>query len=144
MRLSPVKNNADYFGDQVVVDENDEIVRFEEKLLINSVQISLDEAVTKIKSYGGLIIPSHVDSPTYSIISQLGYVPENLTFDALEIKDRENIPQVLPFVLDKALPFVTFSDSHYIKDIGRRRTLLDLEKASFEEVAHAFRRMHGK
>jgi predicted metal-dependent phosphoesterase TrpH len=135
--LPPVPNNADYFGDQVVVDENDEIVRFEERLLLNSVQISVDEAVSLIKSVGGIVIPSHIDSPTFSIISQLGYVPETLAVDALEIRDRNKIPEVLPFIMKKDLPFVTFSDAHYLADIGKRRTPLSLAGPRFEAILEA-------
>ena len=135
--LPSVPNNPDYFGDQVVVDGNDEIVRFEDKLLLNSVQISLDDAVTLIKSLGGIVIPSHVDSPTFSIISQLGYVPDNLAIDAVEIRDRDRIPEVLPFIMRKNLPFVTFSDAHYLSDIGRRKTSLNLAAVCFEAIAEA-------
>ena len=139
--LPPVLNNADYFGDQVVVDENDEIVRFEDKLLLNSVQISVDDAVTLIKSLGGIVIPSHIDSPTFSIISQLGYVPENLAIDAVEIRDRDKIPEVLPFIMKKSLPFVTFSDAHYLKDIGKRRTSLGLNEVCFEGISEALAKL---
>jgi predicted metal-dependent phosphoesterase TrpH len=141
--LPSVKNNADYFGDQVVADENDEIIRFEDKLLLNSAQISLDDAVSMIKEHDGLVIPSHIDSSIYSIVSQLGYVPENLPVDALEITDRANIPLMMPFILNKTLPFVTFSDAHYVQDIGKKRTYLELEEPTFEEVVKALLRMRG-
>jgi 3',5'-nucleoside bisphosphate phosphatase len=135
--LPPVENNPDYFGDQVVVDENDNIIRFENRLLLNSVQISLDDAISLIKSHGGIVIPSHIDNPTFSIISQLGYIPENLDFDALEIRDKENIPLVLPFIMKKNLPFVTFSDAHYLADVGKRRTTLNLPEPCFEGLVRA-------
>jgi 3',5'-nucleoside bisphosphate phosphatase len=137
--LPDVKNDIQYFGDQVVVDENDRIIRFEEKLLLNSVQISLDEAVARVKELGGLVIPSHVDSPTFSIISQLGFVPDDLPFDALEVRNKKNLPEVLPFVAPKCIPIVSFSDAHYLKDVGRRRTVLYLELGHFSEIAAAFR-----
>ena len=142
--LPPIPNNADYFGDQVVVDENDEIVRFEERLLLNSVQITVDEAVTLIKSLGGIVIPSHIDSPTFSIISQLGYVPDTLAVDALEIRDRDKVPEVLPFIMKKGLPFVTFSDAHYLADIGKRRTLLSLADPCFEAILEALAHLAGE
>jgi 3',5'-nucleoside bisphosphate phosphatase len=137
--LPPVHNNPDYFGDQVVVDENDNIIRFEDRLLLNSVQISLEDAVSLIKSYKGIVIPSHIDNPTFSIISQLGYIPESLDFDALEIRDRENIPLVLPFIMRKDLPFVAFSDAHYLADIGKRRTTLSMPEICFEGLATALK-----
>jgi 3',5'-nucleoside bisphosphate phosphatase len=142
-RLLPdVRNDPDYFGDQVVVDGNDCIVRFEEKLLLNSVQISLDDAVRRVKSLGGLVIPSHIDSPTFSVISQLGFVPEDLPFDALEVRDRDHTENLLPFIPPKGIPFVSFSDAHYLKDIGKRRTTLHMERAYFGEIQGALKRLH--
>jgi 3',5'-nucleoside bisphosphate phosphatase len=141
--LPDVKNDVDYFGDQVVVDENDVIVRFEERLLLNSVQISLEDAVKRIKDLGGLVIPSHIDSPTFSIISQLGFVPAALALDALEVRDSRNMEAILPFVLSKDIPFVSFSDAHCLADIGKRRTILSLEKAGFGEVTRALQEMRN-
>lgn len=142
--LPPVKNDESYFGDQVVVDEHDEILRFEERLLLNSSQITIEEAVYWIKSQGGLAIPSHIDSEVFSIISQLGFVPHNLPFDALEIKKNENIPHVLPFVLNNAIPFVTFSDAHYLNDIGKRRTFLEMERPTCKGIEMALKLMKVK
>ena len=140
--LPPVPNNADYFGDQVVVDEFDNIVRFEERLLLNSVDISLDDTVALAKSLGGIVVPSHIDSDMFSIIGQLGYIPENLAFDALEIRDRANIPLILPFITGKQnIPFVTFSDAHYLSDIGKRRTAFEMEEPCFEGVVKALQEM---
>jgi predicted metal-dependent phosphoesterase TrpH len=135
--LPSVPNKADYFGDQVVVDEDNHIVRFEDKLLLNSVLITLDNAVALIKSLGGIVIPSHIDNPTFSIISQLGYIPENLAVDAVEIRDRERIPELLPFIMNKNMPFLTFSDAHYLSDIGKRRTSLNLTEVRFETIVEA-------
>jgi len=142
--LPAVKNNPVYFGDQVVVDENDNIVRIEEKLLLNSAQISLDEAVSRVKLKDGLVIPAHIDSQTFSIISQLGYVPENLSFDALEIRDKQKIKELLPLVNLKGIPFVTFSDAHYLIDIGKRRTVFYLPEPSFKEIIKALKFKEGR
>jgi len=137
--LPPVKNDPDFFGDQVVVDENDEIIRFEERLLLNSVQISIGKAVSLITSQGGLAIPSHIDSLTFSIISQLGFIPGEIPFDALEIKDPNRATELKPFIFQKDIAFVTFSDAHYLKDIGRRTTRLDLEEPSCKEIRRALK-----
>ncbi|HNS14428.1 MAG TPA: PHP domain-containing protein [Syntrophorhabdaceae bacterium] len=137
--LPPVKNDPDFFGDQVVVDGNDQIVRFEDRLLLNSAQISIAAAVSWIKSHGGLAIPCHIDSPTFSIISQLGYVPDGVPFDALEIRDIKNAHALAPLILQKHAPFVTFSDAHYLQDIGRRATRLDLDEPSCKEIERALK-----
>ncbi len=142
--LPPIKNDENYFGDQIVVDENNEILRFEERLLLNSSRISIEEAVNWIKSHGGIAIPSHIDSKVFSIISQLGFIPEDLPFDALEIKKRENIPNIIPFIINKDIPFVTFSDAHYLNDIGKKRTLLKMENPTCKEIEMALKLMKGK
>lgn len=142
--LPEINNDPDYFGDQVVVDESDEIVRFEGRLLLNSAQISIGDAVAWIKLNDGLAIASHIDSPTFSIISQLGYVPEDISFDALEVRDSKRIPDLLPFVVKKDIPFVTFSDAHYLQDIGKRRTILELHRPDCREISLALQSLHQR
>ena len=137
--LPPVPNDADFYGDQVVVDPDDEIVRFEERLLINSAQISIEEATGWIKSHGGIAIASHVDSPTFSIISQLGFIPADIPLDALEVRNLDRAGDLSPLIMRKKVPFVTFSDAHYPDDIGRRRTVLTLERPDCENIESALK-----
>jgi PHP family Zn ribbon phosphoesterase len=138
--LPSVKNDPDFFGDQVVVDGDDEILRFEDRLLLNSAAISIGDATSWIKAHGGLAIPSHVDSPTFSIISQLGFVPGDIPFDALEIRDLARAPLLRPLILKEHVTFVTFSDAHYLADVGRRRMRLSLDAPTCEEIARALKR----
>jgi predicted metal-dependent phosphoesterase TrpH len=137
--LPDVHNDIDFYGDQVVVNTENEIVRSEKKLLLNSAQISIDNAVNLIKSMGGIAIPSHIDSTTFSIISQLGFVPDNIPFDALEVRHPEKASDLLPLIMQKNIPLVSFSDAHYIVDIGRRKTILDLDEPNCLEIAKALK-----
>jgi 3',5'-nucleoside bisphosphate phosphatase len=137
--LPDVHNDIDFYGDQIVVDMENEIVRSEERLLLNSAQISIDNAVNLIKSMGGIAIPSHIDNPTYSIISQLGFVPDNIPFDALEVRNLEKVGDLLPLIMQKNVPFVSFSDAHYIADVGRRKIILDMDAPNCLEMAKALK-----
>jgi hypothetical protein len=139
--LPDVHNDADYFGDQVVVNGDNEIVRFEDRLLLNSAQISITDAASWIKNHGGLCIPSHIDSPTFSIITQLGYIPEDLPCDALEVRNRDNVEELLPFIMCKHIPFVSFSDAHYLGDIGKRRISLELKEPNCREISGALKQL---
>ena len=139
--LPDIQNDADYFGDQVVVNEENEIIRFENRLLLNSAQISITDATTWIKNHGGIAIPSHIDSPTFSIISQLGYIPDDLPFDALEVRNKEKATELLPLIMRKEMPFVSFSDAHYLVDIGKRRIELDLEEPNCTEISGALKQL---
>lgn len=137
--LPPIENDPDYFGDQVVVDENDTIIRFEKRLLLNSSAISIDGAVAWARAHGSLVIPSHIESPTFGIVTQLGFVSEGIPFDALEVANEKRLDEVLPFILAKDLPIVTFSDAHYLGDIGKKRITLSCGEPTFAEVANALR-----
>jgi predicted metal-dependent phosphoesterase TrpH len=137
--LPDVHNDIDFYGDQIVVDTENEIVRSEERLLLNSAQISINNAVNVIKSMGGIAIPSHIDSPTFSVISQLGFVPDNIPFDALEVRYLEKASDYLPLIMLKDVPFVSFSDAHYVADIGRKKIMLDLDEPNCLEIAKALK-----
>jgi predicted metal-dependent phosphoesterase TrpH len=139
--LPDVQNDADYFGDQVVVNGDNEIVRFEDRLLLNSAQISITDAASWIKNHGGLCIPSHIDSTTFSIITQLGYIPEDLPCDALEVRNRESATELSPFIMCKNIPFVSFSDAHYLGDIGKRRISLELKEPNCREISGALKQL---
>ena len=139
--LPDVPNDIEFFGDQVVVNTENEIVRSEGRLLLNSAQIPIDNAVNPIKSKGGIAIPSHIDSPMFSIISQLGFVPDNIPFDALEVRHIEKAHDLSSLIMQKNIPLVSFSDAHYITDIGRKRTILEMNEPTCHEIAKALQIM---
>jgi hypothetical protein len=71
-------NRPELFGDQVVVNEFDEVEGFNDRLLIGAVQLDLKDIVKKVRSFGGLSIASHVDRPSFSVLSQLGFFPDGI------------------------------------------------------------------
>jgi len=137
--LPDIPNDTEFWGDQVVVDTEDNIVRMEDRLLINSADISVEDAASWIKAHGGLAIASHVDSTTFSIISQLGFIPEHIELDALEVRNIDGADEFTPFIMKKGIPFVTFSDAHYPEDIGRRRTVLALDAPDCRGIEKALK-----
>lgn len=101
VRMPPLENNIEYFGEQFVVDETGEFIRRETRLLLTSANLSLQEAVEGISQLGGLAIPAHVDRKAFSLMANLGFIPPNVPFDALEIsrhlspaEARQKFPQL--------------------------------------------------
>jgi hypothetical protein len=76
-------NNPEFFGEQFIVDASGDFIRREERLLIVSAEIGLDEAAAQVQALGGFAIPAHVDRKAFSLIANLGLVPPG--FEALEI-----------------------------------------------------------
>ena len=120
--LPPVKNVPEKTGDQVYVDENDDILGEVEKYLITSIDLGLDELAEKAIQAGALIIPAHVDRAAFSLTSQLGFIPDG-PWDALEVV---RMPQNDQDCDTREYHLTTSSDAHYIEHIGRRAFDLDI------------------
>jgi hypothetical protein len=95
--------------------------------------LSLDLLGESIHDRGGLFIPAHVDRPSFSIYSQLGFIPEDV-YDALEITTAEPILETGTYSL------IAGSDAHYIDDIGKRYTLLTLNELSFHSIRESLKK----
>jgi PHP family Zn ribbon phosphoesterase len=138
-------NRPELFGDQVVANEFDEVEGFNDKLLIGATRLGVQDVVNEVHRLGGLSIASHVDRPSFSILSQLGFVPLELRFDALEISphlDRYAIESTIPAA--KGFAIVSFSDAHFIEDIGRHYTTFAMELPHLDEMRMALARKGGR
>jgi len=128
--LLPFLNNPEKTGDQIYVDEEDNIEGEVEYYLLNPLDLSVDAIGSKVAEYGGIVIPAHVDRPAFSITSQLG-VMINGPWAAVECT------RIPPKVNEKPLdtlgyPLTTSSDAHFPEHVGRRSFELD---TCLEELA---------
>ena len=122
--LTPFLNNPERTGDQVYVDEDDNIEGEVEYYLVNPLDLSIDKIGAKVIEYGGIVIPAHVDRPAFSMTSQLGVIVDG-PWTALECV---RIPPALNNApLDTlGFPMTTSSDAHYSEHVGRRPFELDV------------------
>lgn len=143
--LPDIENNPVIFGHQVQVDENENIVYEEKKLLTNSISKTIKEVEVFVHNLNGLFIPAHIDRKKNSIYSQLGFLPENMNADALEVS-RASSPEeysgLHPEI--KKFPLLRNSDSHYIDTIGKAYTDFNLAEASFPEIRMALKSEKGR
>ncbi len=130
--LPPLKNRKDLFGEQWILDENDEKVGEIEQLLLVATQISVDKIVECVKQVGGLIYPAHIDRSSYSILSNLGSIPSELLFSALEISQTAN----KPIFEEKYANYniIQSSDAHYLMDIAERERMLEVDKMDVRSI----------
>ena len=134
----PGENDQEAFGSQLVIDDRDCVVATSDKLLIGATNLAVEQVVGAIHQFGGLAIASHVDRERFGIIGQLGFIPEGLGLDAVEVADA-SLSQ-----WDYAYPVVACSDAHYLKDVGRNSTCFSVEDASFDEIAKALNSEGGR
>ncbi|HDZ22014.1 MAG TPA: PHP domain-containing protein [Phycisphaerae bacterium] len=132
------ENNPDLFGEQLLCDERDAIVGQDTRLLIGATALRVEIVVDSIHHLGGLAIASHVDRESFSILSQLGFVPENLAIDAVEVSPRRSVAQVYAQRPElKAYPAVRSSDAHTLEQIGAVRTGFTAAAPSVRELHRA-------
>ncbi|MBP5725804.1 MAG: PHP domain-containing protein, partial [Clostridia bacterium] len=77
--LPKMKNRPDYFGNQYVMNTDDEIVDIEERLLIGSTDLDLGECVKIIRDHGGAAVPAHINR-VHGLLVNLGLFPEEPEF----------------------------------------------------------------
>lgn len=131
-----IKNRTDIFGDQLILNGEDEIIGEDEHLLSNATTISLDEAPELIRSFGGICYPAHIDRDANGIIAILGTLPPTPHFECVEIHSGERIPEFKEkYGLSDKLIIVS-SDSHYLTDINESNNYfeLDADQASPDDV----------
>lgn len=140
--LPNLPNNIEYFGEQFVVDSTGEFIRREERLLLNSANITLDEAAAQVTALGGLAIPAHIDRQANGLIAILGLIPPG--FEALEISRHitpEAAQQKYPQV--KGYPLLQSGDVHLLDGfIGTTR--LTVEKPTIPEIRMALAGQNGR
>jgi 3',5'-nucleoside bisphosphate phosphatase len=140
--LPDIPNDPRYFGHQVVVDRQGMILEEVSRLLISALNQTLEQVREKVHRLGGIFIPAHIDRPSYSLISQLGFVPPDLKADAYELSRHTSVEvMVRKYPYLEGQTFVGGSDAHLPGQIGTRKTLMLMDEASFPEVRKA---LHGE
>ncbi|KQC13861.1 MAG: hypothetical protein APR63_07100 [Desulfuromonas sp. SDB] len=143
--LLPEKNDELIFGEQLIVNENDEIEGHNDRFLIGYTSLTLSQIISSIHEFKGIAIASHVDREQFGIINQLGFIPEDLKFDGLEISYRITKSQaVMRYPQICQYPLITSSDAHHLDHIGRSTIDLLIEKPDIHEFKWALQRIKGR
>ena len=122
-----IKNRVDVFGDQLILNGEDEVIGNDEYLLPNATTISLDEAPDIIKSYGGVCYPAHIDRDSNGIIAILGTVPPTPVFSCVEIRSPEKVKEYTERYSLSDKTVVVSSDAHYLTDINETNNFFELD-----------------
>lgn len=125
--LPPIKNKTKVFGNQYIMNHEEEILGEEEILLITASSASIDSVRELVKSYGGACFPAHIDKSATSVISSLGTVPKELGFRFMEITKRANPSELrAKHNIDADVTFLISSDAHVLEAIAEPERSIDL------------------
>lgn len=128
------KNRPEIFGEQPILDENDEKIGEEKNLLLNASTLSIDDAYALLAEYGAVVFPAHIDRDENGIIAALGWLPETPHFACVEFRDNANVENYTKmYNLDGKL-ILTDSDAHYLWDINEADNYLELEDEPYSSA----------
>lgn len=121
-----IPNRTDIFGDQYVMDAQDEIVDIEPHLLSNATTVSVEEAPALTARFGGVCYPAHIDRQANGIIATLGFLPPDMHFPTVELHDGEKEAEYRQQHIADTTRVVVGSDAHVLWDIRDKDAWLDI------------------
>jgi hypothetical protein len=143
--LPDLPSKMKFVDDQVIVDAADDVTGFCPRCLFGATLFSVHDAVDLIHGHGGLVIACHIDRESFSIVSQLGFIPPGLKLDAVEVSSRISAAEAkTAFGPFDDLPIVRFSDAHKPEEIGTAVTDFLVESPALEEIRKALAGQDGR
>ena len=124
--LPKKKNKPSLFGNQLIMNEDDEVIQELDALLIGATDLTLAQWVQRIREAGGVAVPAHINRGSNGLLVNLGFMPEELNFTAVEVwrgLPCPHTPQAGKVVLHS-------SDAHYLGDILEAEVSIQLPENS--------------
>ena len=126
-RRIKIENKPNIFGNQDILDENDEKIGEEKYLLINATDISIEDAQRIVAAHGGVCYPAHIDRESNGLIAILGEIPPDSEFSFYELHSSENIEEYSEKYSIAKDRFIVSSDAHYLTDMRDKENYFVLE-----------------
>lgn len=135
-----IPNRPDIFGEQLILNAEDEEIGREPDLLPNATDLSLEDGVALARSFGAVTYPAHIDREANGIIAVLGDLPTEPTFTCVEYRDAANAETYPARFAVGGKRVVVCSDAHYLWDIAEAQNAVELEDEPYssERVRKAF------
>lgn len=126
-----IPNRPEIFGRQLYMDADDTVTGEEEGLLVTATTLGVADVFSMVQNLGGVAVPAHIDRGSYSILSNLGFLPPELAIRTVEItaKNRARLEERY-----KNLTILTSSDAHYLGDIAEMEQYIDTSTKTTHEI----------
>lgn len=139
--MPDIDNKTEIYGEQIIMDDTDNILGYENRLLTLASSISEDDLVKTVTEYGGVCFPAHLDRASYSLLSVLGFLYPELGFTAAGFSRKAYIPMYLEkHPLLKKMKTFQNCDAHYLEDIPEPMNQIDLPECSAKAIMDYIRR----
>ncbi len=133
--IMPIKNKPEIFGDQLILNGDDEIIGEEEILLISATDLPIEDAVMLARSFGAHVHPAHMDRQSNGILAILGDVPSEYDFRAFELRERESLDEVRKTVKELCPDnLLVCSDAHRLWDISEAENSISIDDEPYSST----------
>lgn len=139
--LQKVENNERIFGQQILMNDDEEEIGREPYLLINATDIPFDDVWGLVRERDGVMVPAHIDKDANSLTANLGVILPDSPFHTVEVKDLKKLHEVKrnhPFV--ETCQVISDSDAHYIEAIHDNSLTLFCKERSVDGIIDALLR----
>lgn len=134
-KLPNLKNKENLFGEQLVLDSQDNVISHNERLLLTASDLTLNDAFNKVCELNGAFIPAHIDRDSYGIISSLGFIPRDLRISTLEYSSEESLKKLINAgFVENNYNFIHSSDAHYLENISERQNEMDIDELKVSNI----------
>ena len=124
-----IKNRAEIFGEQPILNEQDEKIGEDPYFLPAATDLDLTAAAELVHAYNGVCWPAHIDRDSNGMLAVLGAFPPEPEFRIAELRDRNNKD------LAEGRTVVVCSDAHRLWEIGEAGGTLTLDTDETEPNA---------
>ena len=111
--LPKMPNHPKFFGNQYIMNTDDEIMGEEMRMLIGATDLDLTECTEIIRKRGGVAIPAHINRGSNGLLVNLGLMPQEPAYPVVEVARHMEIHPSI--VKDRMVLYS--SDAHQLGNI---------------------------
>ena len=134
IHFADIQNRAEIFGEQLILDEDDNVLGKEQRMLLVASGVSVEEVVSLAKQHNGIAVAAHIDREENGMVAILGTVTED--FSVVEISATAT-KQIQCYTTGRKV--ITNSDAHTLEDIGVADGELEVTERSAKGILQALR-----
>lgn len=134
IHFADIQNRAEIFGEQLILDEDDNVLGQEQRMLLVASGVSVEEVVSLAKQHNGIAVAAHIDREENGMVAILGTVTED--FSVVEISATAT-KQIQCYTTGRKV--ITNSDAHTLEDIGVADGELEVVERSAKGILQALR-----
>ncbi len=138
--LPDIQNSKEIFGNQLIYSMDDQVIAEEKKLLMNATKLTFEQTLNLSKEIDGVLIPAHVDRKSFSVLSNLGFIPPEFNGKFLEISEGVSKSEFYKeHPSTKKYQILQNSDAHQLTNILERGKANFFNKEPYKSILQSLK-----